>query len=92
MSRWFVGSSSSSSSGAMKSARASATRMRQPPENCFVIMPWRSREKPRPLRIDRARASAVAASSSSSRSYLSESGRYGEWGLSVVPDPRESSS
>mmetsp|Transcript_2576 Transcript_2576/g.8667 ORF Transcript_2576/g.8667 Transcript_2576/m.8667 type:complete len:107 (-) Transcript_2576:771-1091(-) len=67
-SRWFVGSSRSRSAGWMKSARASATRMRQPPEKSRVFCCCRSGEKPRPVRMAHARVSAVALSSSSRRS------------------------
>mmetsp|Transcript_2495 Transcript_2495/g.7202 ORF Transcript_2495/g.7202 Transcript_2495/m.7202 type:complete len:128 (-) Transcript_2495:567-950(-) len=69
MSKWFVGSSSNNNAGWMKSARANATRMRQPPEKSFVFCCCRSTVKPRPVRISVARASAVDASSSSRRSY-----------------------
>jgi len=46
--RWLVGSSSSSSVGAAKSARASATRMRQPPLMSFVHLAIIFRSKLRP--------------------------------------------
>mmetsp|Transcript_2211 Transcript_2211/g.5680 ORF Transcript_2211/g.5680 Transcript_2211/m.5680 type:complete len:394 (+) Transcript_2211:948-2129(+) len=72
-SRWFVGSSSSSTSGEMKSARASATRMRQPPEKEEVVRCCMAVSKPRPARMAAARAGAESASISSSRSYTSRS-------------------
>lgn len=121
--RWFVGSSSSRKVGSRNSARASAMRMRQPPENSrvFIVcehtramrqarMTWWARLlarrsccaaadgvmalpqhkpatgtpssrqcthtcmcllKPRPCRMDAARASVVSLSSASRRSYTS---------------------
>ena len=50
-----VGSSSSSRSGAANSVAASATRMRQPPENSDTGRAWSAAEKPRPAE-DRGRA------------------------------------
>jgi hypothetical protein len=50
-----VGSSSSSRSGSANSAAASATRMRQPPENSAIGRSRSAVEKPSPLRISAAR-------------------------------------
>mmetsp|Transcript_174475 Transcript_174475/g.424470 ORF Transcript_174475/g.424470 Transcript_174475/m.424470 type:complete len:88 (+) Transcript_174475:1183-1446(+) len=68
MSKWFVGSSSSSSDGCRNRARARAIRIRQPPEKSRVFLFCIATSKPRPCRIDAARFSAVSASSSSKRS------------------------
>ena len=65
-SRWFVGSSRSIMVGLTKSARASAMRMRQPPENSLVRRFCISFVKPRPCRMLAARASVSSAPSSSS--------------------------
>mmetsp|Transcript_10387 Transcript_10387/g.42236 ORF Transcript_10387/g.42236 Transcript_10387/m.42236 type:complete len:162 (-) Transcript_10387:414-899(-) len=73
MSRWFVGSSSSRRVGQTNSARASATRILQPPEkslHCFWTV---SLVKPRPSRIFVALASAVSAPRRSSLSKSSHS-------------------
>ena len=72
-SRWFVGSSSSTSPGLMNSACASAARILQPPES-FDKGPDISRsEKPRPARMRRALASEAYASRRSSSSASSPS-------------------
>ena len=64
-SRWFVGSSSSSTCGLMKRARARATRIRQPPDRlakgplCWAAL------KPMPPRMSWALFSALRMSSAS---------------------------
>src|SRR3989338_4807297 len=50
MSSMLVGSSRKRMSGWQNSARASATRMRQPPEYSRVVRCWESLSKPRPQR------------------------------------------
>src|SRR5882757_8094895 len=72
-SRWFDGSSRISRSGLLNSVPASATRMRQPPENSPQGRAWASLSKPRPCRIEAARAGAEAAPISSSRAWMSAS-------------------
>mmetsp|Transcript_5424 Transcript_5424/g.10350 ORF Transcript_5424/g.10350 Transcript_5424/m.10350 type:complete len:319 (-) Transcript_5424:205-1161(-) len=72
-SRWLVGSSSSSSVGWMKSARASEMRMRQPPEKVLVVLVCIVGVKPKPCRILDARASAPSAFLAFSSSYTSTS-------------------
>mmetsp|Transcript_82252 Transcript_82252/g.266604 ORF Transcript_82252/g.266604 Transcript_82252/m.266604 type:complete len:186 (-) Transcript_82252:374-931(-) len=67
-SRWFVGSSSSSSMGSTKSAWARATRMRQPPDMSFVNLFIICSVKPRPWSSSQARASKVSGSILSSLS------------------------
>lgn len=58
VSRWFVGSSSSKTSGRESSSAASAMRIFQPPENSLVRrLSSRSGRKPRPLRTWRASTS-----------------------------------
>ena len=74
-SRWFDGSSRISRSGLLNSVPASATRMRQPPENSPQGRAWASLSKPRPCRIEAARAGAEAAPISSSRAWISASRR-----------------
>mmetsp|Transcript_96997 Transcript_96997/g.175270 ORF Transcript_96997/g.175270 Transcript_96997/m.175270 type:complete len:261 (-) Transcript_96997:75-857(-) len=71
-SRWLVGSSKSSTEGAAKSACASATRMRQPPDMCFVFRSIGTSlsSKPRPDRIFLARGSEPVGSSSPMRSAI----------------------
>ena len=62
MSRWFVGSSISSTSGRPSSTRAIATRIFQPPESAPTSPSIRSSSKPRPCRTSRAwRFERVAA-------------------------------
>mmetsp|Transcript_47354 Transcript_47354/g.108958 ORF Transcript_47354/g.108958 Transcript_47354/m.108958 type:complete len:414 (+) Transcript_47354:1113-2354(+) len=70
-SKWLVGSSSSNTSGLMKSARASDTRMRQPPEKEAVVRCWSSSLKPSPHRISAARAGAESDSIAFRRSHTS---------------------
>eukprot|EP00754_Rhynchopus_humris_P018042 Rhum_TRINITY_DN14590_c23_g4::Rhum_TRINITY_DN14590_c23_g4_i1::g.101994::m.101994 len=70
-SRWFVGSSSSSTSGSMNTAHDRATRFLHPPENDDTFRSCHVLGKPRPPRILRALASAwkapmLCSSSSSS--------------------------
>ncbi len=72
-SRWFDGSSRIRRSGLLNSVPASATRMRQPPENSPQGRAWASLSKPRPCRIEAARAGAEAAPISSSRAWMSAS-------------------
>ena len=62
MSKWFVGSSRSSKCGLTNSARASATRIRHPPDMSFVGRAIICCEKPRPWRIEPALASNVLGS------------------------------
>ena len=66
-----VGSSSSSTSGRANSTAASATRIRQPPENSAQARACAAASKPRPCRIAAARASAECASMSASRVWIS---------------------
>mmetsp|Transcript_14731 Transcript_14731/g.26053 ORF Transcript_14731/g.26053 Transcript_14731/m.26053 type:complete len:99 (+) Transcript_14731:203-499(+) len=68
MSKWFVGSSSSSSVGRTKRARASATRMRHPPDMSLVDFAIICLLKPRPCSSSEARTSNVEGSSASIRS------------------------
>mmetsp|Transcript_27729 Transcript_27729/g.90753 ORF Transcript_27729/g.90753 Transcript_27729/m.90753 type:complete len:110 (-) Transcript_27729:673-1002(-) len=70
-SRWFVGSSSSKSVGCTKSARARATRMRQPPDMSFVFFLSILSLNPRPTSSFVAWVSNEDGSSSSSFSYMS---------------------
>ena len=56
-----MGSSSSSKSGCINSARASEMRMRQPPEKCLVGESCMSMVKPRPERMRRAWLSLASA-------------------------------
>ena len=56
MSRWFVGSSISSTSGSPSSTRAIATRIFQPPDSAPTSPSIRSSSNPRPCRISRVRA------------------------------------
>ena len=72
-SRWFDGSSRIRRSGLLNSVPASATRMRQPPENSPQGRAWAALSKPRPCRIEAARAGAEAAPISSSRAWMSAS-------------------
>ena len=51
-----VGSSSSKRSGSANSTAASATRIRQPPEKLFAGLSCAAASKPRPARIEAARA------------------------------------
>ena len=74
-SRWFDGSSRIRRSGLLNSVPASATRMRQPPENSPQGRPCASLSKPSPCRIEAARAGAEAAPISSSRAWISASRR-----------------
>mmetsp|Transcript_32749 Transcript_32749/g.83669 ORF Transcript_32749/g.83669 Transcript_32749/m.83669 type:complete len:104 (-) Transcript_32749:711-1022(-) len=67
-SRWLVGSSSSSKVGRTNSARASATRMRHPPDMSLVDRAIICLLKPRPCSSSAARTSKVEGSSSSMRS------------------------
>ena len=67
-SRWFVGSSSSTSPGLTNSACASAARILQPPESFDKGPDISSSEKPRPARMRRALASEAYASRRSSSS------------------------
>mmetsp|Transcript_27782 Transcript_27782/g.66136 ORF Transcript_27782/g.66136 Transcript_27782/m.66136 type:complete len:203 (+) Transcript_27782:1194-1802(+) len=60
-SKWFVGSSSMSNVGSMKSARANEILILQPPLNILVGFVCISPSKPRPKRMRRALASADAA-------------------------------
>ena len=66
-----VGSSSSSTSGRANSTAASATRIRQPPENSAQARACAAASKPSPCRIAAARASAECASMSASRCWIS---------------------
>ena len=66
-----VGSSSSSTSGRANSTAASATRIRQPPENSAQALACAAASNPSPFRIDAARASAECASMSASRAWIS---------------------
>merc|ERR1711962_457578 len=50
-SKWLVGSSSKSRWGLMKSARAKAIRIRQPPEKSLHFFSCMALLKPKPLRI-----------------------------------------
>jgi len=70
-SRWLVGSSSNIIDGRMYSARASAIRMRQPPEKFLHLSDIIAAVKPSPSSISAALTSAVLTSSSSRRSYTS---------------------
>ncbi len=54
MSRWFVGSSSSRTSGRPSSTRAIATRIFHPPDNAPTSPSIRSSSKPSPCRTSRA--------------------------------------
>mmetsp|Transcript_25725 Transcript_25725/g.43116 ORF Transcript_25725/g.43116 Transcript_25725/m.43116 type:complete len:105 (+) Transcript_25725:1510-1824(+) len=65
-SRWFVGSSSSSTSGSWNSACASATRMRQPPDSDATGVSIICGENCSPLSTTRARSCAPAAPMASS--------------------------
>mmetsp|Transcript_1591 Transcript_1591/g.6569 ORF Transcript_1591/g.6569 Transcript_1591/m.6569 type:complete len:104 (+) Transcript_1591:2512-2823(+) len=67
-SRWLVGSSSSSRVGSAKSALASATRMRQPPDMSLVALWIMVSVKPRAWRSSAALTSKVLGSISSSLS------------------------
>mmetsp|Transcript_12971 Transcript_12971/g.24531 ORF Transcript_12971/g.24531 Transcript_12971/m.24531 type:complete len:109 (-) Transcript_12971:563-889(-) len=67
-SKWLVGSSRSSSIGSTKSACASATRIRQPPDMSLVAFCIMSRVKPRPWSSSQARGSKVEGSILSSLS------------------------
>ncbi len=51
MSRWFVGSSSSSTSGCETSAFASSVRRRQPPDSSLTL-PVRGQSEPRDHELD----------------------------------------
>ncbi len=66
-----MGSSRRSTSGREKRTAASATRIRQPPENSAQARAWAAASKPRPLRIEPARASAEWASMSARRAWIS---------------------
>ncbi len=57
-SRWLVGSSSSSKSAGLMSARANCSRMRQPPLKLFTACSSASLAKPSPSSSDWARARA----------------------------------
>ena len=81
-SRWLVGSSSSRMSGSRNSTPASATRIRQPPENDDSGSPWAVSSKPSPLRIRAARAGAAAAPISISRLWSSAI-RIGSWAVAA---------
>ena len=70
-SRWLVGSSSRSRSGLANSAVASATRMRQPPENSCTGRACAASSKPRPARMAAARAGAASAPIARRRSWTS---------------------
>ena len=70
-SRWLVGSSSSSRSGSRNSARASATRIRQPPENSPTGRACAAASKPRPASTVAARAGALSAPMAIRRSWIS---------------------
>ena len=72
-SRWLVGSSRSRRSGLANSAVASATRMRQPPENEFTGRAWAASSKPSPARMVAARAGAESAPMERKRSCTSPS-------------------
>mmetsp|Transcript_29768 Transcript_29768/g.97420 ORF Transcript_29768/g.97420 Transcript_29768/m.97420 type:complete len:166 (+) Transcript_29768:875-1372(+) len=67
MSTKLVGSSSSSTCGFTNSAHASATRIIQPPDSCFVGVRSISSLRPSPCRIALARASAASARISANR-------------------------
>mmetsp|Transcript_3975 Transcript_3975/g.7582 ORF Transcript_3975/g.7582 Transcript_3975/m.7582 type:complete len:117 (-) Transcript_3975:566-916(-) len=71
MSRWLVGSSNSKTSGWTKRAHASATRIRQPPDSILVGEFFISAEKPSPVKMACALASAPAASMASRSWYTS---------------------
>mmetsp|Transcript_60716 Transcript_60716/g.144458 ORF Transcript_60716/g.144458 Transcript_60716/m.144458 type:complete len:121 (-) Transcript_60716:968-1330(-) len=71
MARWFVGSSSISTSGDAKRAEARATRTRHPPESAFMGRARSSSEKPSETSIARARPSAPSASMVVRRSMVS---------------------
>ena len=66
-----VGSSSSKRSGSENSTAASATRIRQPPENSPSDRACAASSKPSPLRIRAARAGALCASMSTRRVWIS---------------------
>ena len=66
-----VGSSSSKRSGSENSTAASATRIRQPPENSPSERACAASSKPSPLRIRAARAGALCASMSTRRVWIS---------------------
>lgn len=68
-SRWLVGSSSRSRVGSRKRARASDTRIRQPPEKLLVGLSCIDLENPRPANILRARGSAESAPIAFNSSY-----------------------
>ena len=82
-SRWLVGSSSSSRSGAANSAVARATRMRQPPENSSTGRACAASSKPRPARMAAARAGAASAPIARRRSWISASRMGGAVSASV---------
>mmetsp|Transcript_46633 Transcript_46633/g.148911 ORF Transcript_46633/g.148911 Transcript_46633/m.148911 type:complete len:164 (+) Transcript_46633:1135-1626(+) len=67
-SRWFVGSSRSSSPGETKRAQASATRMRQPPDRSTVRLARSCSSNPIPFRISTALASRACSLSPESSS------------------------
>mmetsp|Transcript_41752 Transcript_41752/g.104347 ORF Transcript_41752/g.104347 Transcript_41752/m.104347 type:complete len:150 (-) Transcript_41752:802-1251(-) len=60
--KWLVGSSSSSTSGLAKSAEASATLTRQPPERSFIFLLRSSSENPSETSMLLARPSAPSES------------------------------
>ena len=66
MSRWFVGSSSSSRSGSPSRSRASATRIDQPPLSVFTGRSKSATLKPSPMRIALARATSRPSASGKS--------------------------
>ena len=73
MSRWLVGSSSSSASGCISRMRASATRIFQPPESSPTSPSTCSGAKPRPGEdLARARLERVAAERLEARLHLAE--------------------
>mmetsp|Transcript_11349 Transcript_11349/g.47416 ORF Transcript_11349/g.47416 Transcript_11349/m.47416 type:complete len:339 (+) Transcript_11349:197-1213(+) len=86
-SRWLVGSSSSSSVGWMKSARARLMRMRQPPEKLLVGAACILGVKPRPCRILRARLSAFDESKAAILSYTSARRSAASSGVSCSSSP-----
>uniref|UniRef100_A0A915JN29 Uncharacterized protein n=1 Tax=Romanomermis culicivorax TaxID=13658 RepID=A0A915JN29_ROMCU len=62
MSNMLVGSSKSSKSGCRNSARANANLILQPPENSLVGRFCASKSKPKPTKMEAARAGALSAS------------------------------
>mmetsp|Transcript_6593 Transcript_6593/g.16958 ORF Transcript_6593/g.16958 Transcript_6593/m.16958 type:complete len:172 (-) Transcript_6593:15-530(-) len=74
-SRWFVGSSSRSTSTSDTSARAMATRIRHPPDKATVASSMAASVNPRPARMLRALLSRASASRAVKASCTSASSR-----------------